>query len=69
MTTMRLDNVAPSDNKQRLAGIVNAVRVINGKNGRMCFLAIDDRTAVYEIMLPATVFEMHRHWLKEDIRW
>ena len=67
VTTMRLDNVAPSDNKQRLAGIVNAVRVINGKNGRMCFLAIDDRTAVYEIMLPATVFEMHRHWLKEDI--
>ena len=41
--------------------------MINGKNGRMCFLAIDDRTAVYEIMLPATVFEMHRHWLKEDI--
>jgi len=67
VTTMRLDNIAPADAKQRLAGIVNAVRIINSKSGRICFLALDDRTSVYEIMIPATVFEMHRHWLKEDI--
>ena len=33
----------------------------------LCFLVIVDRSVVYEIMLPASVFEMHRHWLKEDI--
>ena len=67
VTTMALARVEPSDNKQRLAGIVNAVRVINTKTGRICFLALDDRTSVYEIMIPSTVFEVHRHWLKEDI--
>jgi DNA polymerase III subunit alpha len=67
VTTMSLARVEPSDTKQRLAGIVNAVRTINSKNGRMCFLALDDRTSVFEIMIPATLFETHRAWLKEDI--
>ena len=67
VTTMALARVEPSDSKQRLAGIINAVRVINSRNGRICFLALDDRTSVYEIMIPAAVFEVHRHWLKEDI--
>ena len=67
VTTMALARIEPSDNKQRLAGIVNAVRVINTKNGRICFLALDDRTCVYEVMIPSSVFEVHRHWLKEDI--
>ena len=64
---MALARVEPSDSKQRLAGIVNAVRVINSRNGRICFLALDDRTSICEIMIPAAVFEVHRHWLKEDI--
>jgi DNA polymerase III subunit alpha len=67
ITTMTLARIEPSDNKQRLAGIVNAVRVINSRNGRICFLALDDRTDICEVMIPATVFEAHRHWLKEDI--
>ena len=67
VTTMALARVEPSDSKQRLAGIVNAVRVINSRNGRICFLALDDRTSICEIMIPAAVFEVHRHWLKEDI--
>jgi DNA polymerase III subunit alpha len=67
VTTMSLARIEPSDTKQRLAGIVNAVRTINSKNGRMCFLALDDRTSVFEIMIPATLFETHRAWLKEDI--
>jgi DNA polymerase III subunit alpha len=67
ITTMAVARIEPSDSKQRLAGIVNAVRVINSRNGRICFLALDDRTGVYEIMIPATVFEAHRHWLKDDI--
>jgi DNA polymerase III subunit alpha len=67
VTTMPLMRIEPSDSKQRLAGIVNAVRTINSRNGRMCFLTLDDRTAVFEIMIPATLFEAHRAWLKEDI--
>jgi DNA polymerase-3 subunit alpha len=67
VTTMALARIEPSDNKQRLAGIINAVRIINSKSGRMCFVALDDRTSVYEVMIPAAVFEAHRHWLKEDI--
>ncbi|TAG46716.1 MAG: DNA polymerase III subunit alpha [Betaproteobacteria bacterium] len=67
VTTMALARVEPSDTKQRLAGIVNAVRVINSRNGRICFLSLDDRTDICEVMIPATVFEAHRHWLKEDI--
>ena len=67
VTTMPLARVEPSDSKQRLAGIINAVRIINSRSGRMCFVALDDRTAVYEVMIPASVFEAHRHWLKEDI--
>ncbi len=67
VTTMALARVEPSDSKQRLAGIINAVRIINSRNGRMCFVALDDRTSVYEVMIPANLFEVHRHWLKEDI--
>jgi DNA polymerase III subunit alpha len=67
VTTMPLMRIEPSDTKQRLAGIVNAVRTINSRNGRMCFLTLDDRTAVFEIMIPTTLFETHRAWLKEDI--
>ncbi len=67
VTTMALARIEPSDNKQRLAGIVNAVRVINSRSGRICFLALDDRTSVCEVMIPSSVFEIHRHWLKEDI--
>ncbi len=67
VTTMPLARIEPADSKQRLAGIVNAVRTINSRNGRMCFLTLDDRTSVFEIMIPATLFEAHRAWLKEDI--
>lgn len=67
VTTMPLIRIEPSDTKQRLAGIVNAVRTINSRNGRMCFLTLDDRTAVFEVMIPAALFEAHRAWLKEDI--
>ncbi len=67
VTTMALARIEPNDNKQRLAGIVNAVRMINSRNGRMCFIELDDRTSVLELMIPATIFEMHRHWIKEDI--
>jgi DNA polymerase-3 subunit alpha len=67
VTTMSLARIEPSDNKQRLAGIVNAVRMINSRNGRMCFIELDDRTAVLELMIPAAIFEMHRHWIKDDI--
>ncbi len=67
VTTMALARIEPVDAKQRLAGIVNAVRTINSRNGRMCFLTLDDRTGVFEIMIPATLFEAHRVWLKEDI--
>ncbi len=67
VTTMALARIEPSDSKQRLAGIINAVRIINSRNGRICFIALDDRTSVYEVMIPAAVFEIHRHWLKEDI--
>ena len=67
VTTMALARIESSDSKQRLAGIVNAVRVINSRSGRICFIALDDRTSVYEVMIPAAVFELHRHWLKEDI--
>ncbi|MBS0313974.1 MAG: DNA polymerase III subunit alpha [Proteobacteria bacterium] len=67
MTTMPLAKVAPSDYRQRLTGIINAVRVINTKSGRMCFLAIDDRTNVIEVSLSADLWEANRHWLKEDI--
>ncbi len=67
VTTMPLARIEPSDTKQRLAGIVNAVRTINSRNGRMCFLTLDDRTSIFEVMIPATQFEAHRSWLKEDI--
>jgi DNA polymerase III subunit alpha len=67
VTTMPLARIEPSDTRQRLAGIVNAVRTINSRNGRMCFLTLDDRTSVFEVMIPATQFEAHRAWLKEDI--
>ncbi len=67
VTTMALARIEPSEAKQRLSGIVNAVRMINSRNGRMCFIELDDRTAVRELMLPAAIFEMHRHWIKEDI--
>jgi DNA polymerase III subunit alpha len=67
VTTMSLARIAPSESKQRLAGIVNAVRMINSRSGRMCFIELDDRTAVLELMIPAAIFEIHRHWIKEDI--
>jgi DNA polymerase III subunit alpha len=67
VTTMSLARIEPSEAKQRLSGIVNAVRMINSRSGRMCFIELDDRTAVRELMLPAAIFEMHRHWIKEDI--
>ncbi len=67
VTTMPLARIEPADSKQRLAGIVNAVRTINSRNGRMCFLTLDDRTGVFEVMIPAALFEAHRTWLKEDI--
>ena len=67
ITTMQLARIEPSESKQRLAGIVVAVRAINSRNGRICFLTLDDRTSVFEIMIPSTLFEAHRHWLKEDI--
>jgi DNA polymerase III subunit alpha len=67
VSTMALARIEPSDSKQRLAGIVNAVRMINSRNGRICFIELDDRTDVLELMIPANLFEQHRHWIKEDI--
>ncbi len=67
MATLTLARAEPSDARHRVSGIVNAVRVINSRSGRMCFVALDDRTDVREVMLPANLFEAHRHWLREDI--
>ncbi|MFN3629591.1 MAG: DNA polymerase III subunit alpha, partial [Casimicrobiaceae bacterium] len=67
MATLTLARAEPSETRHRVAGIVNAVRVMNARTGRMCFVTLDDRTDVREIMLPANLFEAHRHWLREDI--
>jgi len=67
MATVPLARLAESDSVQRIAGVVHAVRVINGRHGRICFLALDDRSEVREIRLPEKVFEAHRLWLKEDV--
>ncbi len=67
LASTSLARVGLNEGTVRLAGIIHDVRVINSRNGRIAYLALDDRSEVKEILLRDKLFEEHRHWLKEDI--
>jgi DNA polymerase-3 subunit alpha len=51
---------------QTMAGVVAAVRVTNGRRGRMAIVTLDDGTETREVMVFSEVFEPLREQLRVD---
>jgi DNA polymerase III subunit alpha len=66
ITKQKLSNLVISREKQRIAGLVLGVRTMNSKRGKMCFITLDDTTAVQEIMVMTEAFDAARSWLGAD---
>jgi DNA polymerase-3 subunit alpha len=62
----RLAALQPSNQSVTVAGIVNSVRVTQGRRGRMAVVQLDDGTARVEATVFNELFEANRALLKED---
>jgi DNA polymerase-3 subunit alpha len=62
----RLANLQPSNQSVTVAGIVNSVRVTQGRRGRMAVVQLDDGTARVEATVFNELFDANRALLKED---
>lgn len=49
-----------------IAGIIAAVRILQTRRGRMCFVTLDDAAAQVEVAIFGELFEAERELLKED---
>lgn len=67
MVKRRLKNVQAKQGKQRVAGMIVAMRTMKNKKGEtMAFLTLDDRTARIEVSVFANVFSNLRDLLFKD---
>ena len=58
--------LAPQAAPVYLAGIVGAVRILQTRRGRMCFVTLDDGSAQIEVAVFGELFETRRDLLKDD---
>lgn len=61
-----LAELAPSQEKQWLAGILSQVRTQMTRRGKMLFAVLDDGTAQIEVSIFNELYEQHRAKLRED---
>jgi len=67
MVKRRLKNVQPKPGKQRVAGMIVALRTLKNKRGEsMAFLTLDDRTGRIEVSVFANVYSTVRDLLIKD---
>ncbi len=67
LVTARIANIKPEKNKQSIAGMVVAFRVMRTKRGdNMAFITLDDRTGRMEVAIFSDVFDEHRAILVKD---
>ncbi len=64
--TTRLDCLSPKREVQILAGIVYSVRIQMTRRGKMGVIVLDDGSARVELVVYSELFDVNRHWLKED---
>jgi len=62
----RLASVTPQSQNVTVAGVVNAIRIAQGRRGRMAVVQLDDGTARVEVTIFNELFEAARGLLKED---
>jgi DNA polymerase-3 subunit alpha len=62
----RLVSLQPSNQSVTVAGIVNGVRVTQGRRGRMAVVQLDDGTARVEATVFNELFDANRALIKED---
>jgi DNA polymerase-3 subunit alpha len=62
----KIEDLIDSRESQLLAAIVSDLRVINGNRGKLIIFKLDDKTDVLEASVDETVFNAHRHLLKDD---
>ncbi|VUD56832.1 DNA polymerase III subunit alpha [Thalassocella blandensis] len=67
LVSSRISRVKPDKNKQSIAGLVVAFRVMKTKRGdNMAFITLDDRTGRMEVAIFSDVYEEHRSILVKD---
>lgn len=67
LVSSRIANVKPDKNRQSIAGLVVAFRVMKTKRGdNMAFITLDDRTGRMEVAIFSDVYEEHRSILVKD---
>lgn len=66
MVNDKPDGRKQSDREVVVAGLVVAIRTRNGKNGRMAFVTLDDRSARIEIMLFSQEYEDFAEFIQQD---
>jgi DNA polymerase-3 subunit alpha len=49
-----------------LAGMVNGVRIIQTRRGKMAVLVLDDGTATLEVVVFNELYEANRTWIRDD---
>jgi DNA polymerase-3 subunit alpha len=62
----RLANLQPSNQSVTAAGVITAVRITQGRRGRMAVVQLDDGTGRVEATVFNELFEANRGLLKED---
>ena len=66
-TSARLSELRPSQGQTRtIAGLVNGLRTINTRSGRMAIATLDDRTARIEVRIYSELFSRYRETLVKD---
>ncbi|MCX7742499.1 MAG: DNA polymerase III subunit alpha, partial [Tepidimonas sp.] len=63
---VRLADVQDSREPQLVAGIVGALRVVNGQRGKVAIFTLDDKTAVLEASADEALLQTQRALLKDD---
>lgn len=63
---MTLEQIQPSRDNVKLAGVVTNIRVIQGKRGRMGAVQLDDGTAVMEVVCFSEAWERLRNKFAVD---
>ena len=61
-----LASLAPQATPIYLAGVVGAVRILQTRRGRMCFVTLDDGSAQTEVAVFGELFETRRELFKDD---
>lgn len=68
ITKNRLVNLRPERGLQRVAGVLHSIRTMKSKaGGTIAFLLLDDRSARFEVLLPAKEYEKYRESLQKDL--